>query len=172
MEGLAHAQADVELRVWLLEPGPLEEWLRDTGCVAVARVPNAGRMARVAWLRRHLRSEVFDVLHAHGLVAEVLGGMATAAGGRTRLVSTVHRLPGDHPWRAPGRSPTAALALWASRRFASARLIAVTEDICAQLRRVGLPASRLAHVPNGVPGAPSCGERAGTFAPSPICARP
>jgi len=94
-------------------------------------------------LRRRLRSEGTDVLHAHNATAFFYGTIAARLSGAAAAVFTEHDRV--HPDRVRIR--------WTHRilsRFAT-RSVAVSEFLARALRRgEGFPANRLVTIPNGI----------------------
>lgn len=148
-------QHQVELKVFLLYDGLLEERLRGRVSIDRARIPH--RRSTIFWLRRSLATFRPDVVHAHGFTPEACAALLRGTGAGWPLVVTVHSDPGASPWRAPGRSVAASLGLWAVRRLAASRLIAVSLDVQERLVALGFSARRIVRIPNGVP-APGANE--------------
>lgn len=98
-----------------------------------------------AWkLRRLLREERFDLVHAHVYASVVASALATLGMG-VPLVITQHSEGG---WRGPR---TRLIGGWAYRR--AERVIAVSHGIRDTLvARDHVPAERIVLIPNGVPG--------------------
>jgi glycosyltransferase involved in cell wall biosynthesis len=104
---------------------------------------------RPAWeLARLIRSEGFQLIHSHTARSALVAGGAAALTG----VPWVH-----HVHSPAGRDTTHRLRNWINGltervvlRRATA-LVAVSESLGQYLRRQGLPAARIAIVPNGVP---------------------
>lgn len=148
IEGIHEAESAVELSCLLFEPGPVEEWVRTIDGLRTSRFPGGGRVRALRWLANEMRTSRPDLLHAHGLVAEVLGGVVTSLPKSPPLLATVHALPSE------GRSAVSTTALWASRRLRASRLIAVSQDLRWRLIKSALPADRVECVYNGVPDPP------------------
>ncbi|MFI5066236.1 MAG: glycosyltransferase, partial [Streptosporangiales bacterium] len=113
-------------------------WAR-TG-VRFAAVDIAGRprpardAAAVLRLRRLLARDLPDVLHAHGLRAGALAGLALSgpAGRSTALAVTVHNAP---PPGQPAATVYAFLELLVARRAGA--VLTVSGDLAARMRRRG-----------------------------------
>jgi glycosyltransferase involved in cell wall biosynthesis len=142
----------IQPSAWVLSPGALEETLRGSAA-QVACAPRSGRLAALSWLHHELARVRPHVIHAHGLVPEILGALLSESQGRGPLLVTVHSDPGPAPWSAPGRSRLASSALYAARRLRARGIIAVSSDIRERLGSLGLDAARVALVYNGVPRA-------------------
>jgi glycosyltransferase involved in cell wall biosynthesis len=146
-EGRGECSSPVEIRALLLASGRLADRLRAAGIDARC-ASSAGLTAELTWLRQQIRDHEPDCVHAHGLRPEVMTAFARP---QSRFVVTSHSLPGNRPWRSPGRTQRSALALWLTRRFGADAIVAVTEDIRTRLIESGIPAGRVAVVRNGVP---------------------
>ena len=158
----AAAQPSLAISCLLLAKSALSERLAAAGGLEVHVAPDAGRVAAARWLASRLRELQPRLIHAHGFEAEILG----AAIGRARgmpVTITVHSDPGRAPHRAPDRGMAASAALYAVRRFGASRIIAVSRDIRQRLVDLGVPASRVSLVYNGV-AAPPEGEVAAAAA--------
>jgi glycosyltransferase involved in cell wall biosynthesis len=95
-----------------------------------------------------VRSEGYELIHAHTPRTALIGRMAAARAG-VPLVYHVHS--------PTSRDTTHRLRNWLNRSVerwaiaAAAKLIAVSESLGRHMRAAGVPESRLAVVPNGVP---------------------
>ena len=103
-------------------------------------------------LRRLLARDRPDVLHAHGLRAGALAGLALAgpAGGRTALAVTVHNAP---PPGQPAATVYAFLELLVARRAGA--VLTVSGDLAERMRRRGGRLAGRALVPAPAAGAPA-----------------
>lgn len=162
IEGLHEAEAAIEISCLLFESGPVEEWVRTVNGLCSSRSPCRGRVRALRWLADELHTARPDLVHAHGFVAEILGGIVTWLPNTPPLLATVHIRPGRRLWCAEDRSSIASMALWASRRTRASRLIAVSEDLRRRLIQSGLPAHRIECVYNGVREPPDSDRIEGT----------
>ena len=109
-----------------------------------ARPRPAHDAAAVRRLRRLLARDLPDVLHAHGLRAGALAGLALygPAGRSTALAVTVHNAP---PPGQPAATVYAFLELLVARRAGA--VLTVSGDLAGQLRRRGARLAGRAMVP-------------------------
>ena len=137
------------LEIWLLYEGLLQERLARWPGISTRVIPARSHLGRSLWMRRRMREQCIQVLHAHGMVPEILCAISGYFNG-ARLVSTVHSAPGRTPFSAPGRSLWSSGALWLARRSAQHRIVAVTAEIAEILTDSGLSRSKIRVVPNSV----------------------
>jgi glycosyltransferase involved in cell wall biosynthesis len=158
----AAAEPSLAIACYLLAPGALAARLKAAGGVGVEVAPGGGRLAKARWLSMRLRAQRPGLLHAHGFDAEILCAALAATRLAPALLS-VHSDPGRAPHQAPDRGLAASASLYVARRFGAARIIAVSGDIRRRLLALGVPASRVSLVYNGV-AAPPGGETAAAAA--------
>jgi glycosyltransferase involved in cell wall biosynthesis len=147
----------VEVTVACSVTGALGEELAGVG---VAVRPLSSRLAKrrfspqfAAALRRLLRRERFDMVHAH-LYASEVAAAAAGMGSRVPLVLTDHT---EGPWRC--RRANAASA-WAYGR--AAHVVAVSEAIRVHLlERFGMAPERVTYIPTAVVAAAATPARVG-----------
>ena len=121
--------------------------------VEIAGRPRPARdAAAVLRLRRLLARDLPDVLHAHGLRAGALAGLALSgpAGRSTALAVTVHNAP---PPGQPAATVYAFLELLVARRAGA--VLTVSGDLAARMRRRGARLAGRALVPAPAAGAPA-----------------
>lgn len=135
-------------------PGP---FVADLTAAGIRHVPvrNASRavtpardLAALVELRSLFRSLRPDIVHTHNPKPGIYGRLAARSAGVPAVVNTVHGLyaqPGDR-WRR--RAPVYALERLAAT-CSSAELVQNPEDL-ETLRRIGVPATRLRLLGNGV----------------------
>jgi glycosyltransferase involved in cell wall biosynthesis len=147
LEGAVTAP-ELEPEVLLLNDGRLAEWARSRE-VALHILPETQFtfLKLLFHLRRFLRNNSFDVIHAHRYKELVLAALARWPR-RCGLVATIHGL---EPWSQ--LEPRARLRVWSSiviARLAGARFAAVSEELAARLRR-RLGSTRVVRIPNPMP---------------------
>ncbi len=121
--------------------------------VDIAGRPRPARdAAAVLRLRRLLARDLPDVLHAHGLRAGALAGLALSgpAGRSTALAVTVHNAP---PPGQPAATVYAFLELLVARQAGA--VLTVSGDLAARMRRRGARLAGRALVPAPAAGAPA-----------------
>ena len=97
----------------------------------------------MAKIRALLKKHDVDVLHPHGYKAD-LYAFAAATGNRAALLATSHNWP-SRLWSMRAYAVLDRLVL---RRFG--KVIVVSDTVADILRRSGVPADRVAMIPNGV----------------------
>ncbi len=115
----------------------------------------------VATLRRVVARGDFDIVHAHGFKAGLIGGIASALAGSQPFIVTAH----NHVVR---REETSRFAKWRTRKVEHAltggvaHYIAVSDSIKLELiEDFGLSPDRITTVHNGVAAAPFVAEQDG-----------
>jgi glycosyltransferase involved in cell wall biosynthesis len=146
LAGLDRKQVDP--RVVALVKGPFSEELHSAGVPIVeagtmTRARNVGRTwSVVSKLAAAIRKERVDIVHSHGTLAHVVGGMAAWRAG----VPAIHHV---HDLFADTRSIDAVLQHFALRVPAAA-IVAVSHSARARLLASGAPWNRVRVVHNGV----------------------
>lgn len=145
---LRHLPVDCEV-VTLTNPGAVADGLVADG-VRVTHLGMAGNRDLTALPRlvRHIRAGGYDLVHTHLYRACVYGRLAARLAGVRAVVATEHSL-GDS--QMEGRRLTAGVRglYLASERLGRAT-VAVSPTVAARLKRWGVPAPRIAVVPNGI----------------------
>ncbi|MFC8436296.1 glycosyltransferase [Streptomyces sp. NPDC057253] len=145
---LRHLPVDCEV-VTLTNPGAVADGLVADG-VRVTHLGMAGNrdLGALPRLVRHIRSGGYDLVHTHLYRACVYGRLAARLAGVRAIVATEHSL-GDS--QMEGRRLTRGVRglYLASERLGRAT-VAVSPTVAARLRRWGVPAPRIAVVPNGI----------------------
>lgn len=143
---------DVESRLCVLgesSESPLVQYC-DLSLPYNGRYNNPHILLRTAGqLRRVIRRTGVDLLHTHGVDADLIGGLAVQ-GRRTRHICHLHITPSTdrkESWKARTRRK---MLQWLTRR-AGTSFIAVSEAVREQMARYyGLPPDRIVTVRNGV----------------------
>jgi glycosyltransferase involved in cell wall biosynthesis len=105
--------------------------------------------ALILRLRTYLREEgPFDAIHCHSTKAGLIGRLA-ALGAGVPSIYTPHALFTMNPGISPILRRVAEAVEFTLARY-SARVIAVSMDEYDHARRIGIPATRLSMVPNGI----------------------
>lgn len=133
----------IQSEVGLLEPG----WLAGELAAAGVRVHWFAKRRTLDWpllmdLTRFIRQERPDVIHCH-LGTMNLYGCLAARLGRRPAIAHVHGVP--HDLDRPRRR-------WVQRQawHAADRVVVVSDCIRGMARRMGVPARKIATIPNGV----------------------
>lgn len=140
--------AEVEMTVLCLFARPFAEAARREG-VACFAVPMRNKLDFhvVAKMKDAITTSGADIVHTHGVRANLLGRLAAAGAGRP-VVTTVHSLLAlDYP------DPLSRLANTLSERLTrgmTCHFITVSHELRAALIRQGLPGERVTTVHNGV----------------------
>jgi glycosyltransferase involved in cell wall biosynthesis len=141
--GLAEAGAEVVLAILAdLESGPFIEQARAEGR-QVEVLPSAGRnyWRDRSLLKQVVRNHRINLVHTHGYRADIMGFLA-ARSERCPVVATAHGFTGG------GRRNR--LNQWLAVRALSRDdcVVAVSAPLAAQLQLMGVPAERIATIPN------------------------
>ena len=155
-------RARIEPSIVALYEGPFAEELRAMEASIVTagslgRMRNIGRMFGVnGRLAAEIRKGKFDIVHSHGTLAHIVGGIAAWRAG----VPAIHHV---HDLYADTRSMDAILQHFALRVPAAA-IVAVSHSARSRLIASGAPWNRVRVVQNGVSLAPTppAFESAGT----------
>ncbi|GGT40717.1 glycosyltransferase [Streptomyces chromofuscus] len=145
---LRHLPVDCDV-VTLTDPGPVADGLIADG-VRVTHVGMAGNrdLGVLPRLTRHIRAGDYDLVHTHLYRACVYGRLAARLAGIRAVVATEHSL-GES--QMEGRRLTAGVrALYLASERLGRRTVAVSPTVAARLERWGVPAARIAVVPNGI----------------------
>lgn len=136
-------------RVVLYQPGPLEDMLDQEG-IAVTRIPMTGRFSfsALSRVRRVLLREKIRILHSHGYRSNVLGRLA-GIGTPARQIVTVHVSLYDYV-DTPPLLRRIYLGIERMTSPLTAKYICISGAMQGDLRRMGIPAAKLALIPNGV----------------------
>ncbi|HEX2316743.1 MAG TPA: glycosyltransferase [Thermomonospora sp.] len=142
---------DCEVAV-LTEPGETATDLRARG-VVVHEIGMAGNrdLAALPRLVRLIRRGRYDIVHTHLYRACVYGRLAARLAGVRTVVATEHSL-GDR--MIEGRRISAGVrALYRVTETLGSMTIAVSPTVAARLVRLGVDASRITVIPNGIDAA-------------------
>ncbi len=145
---LRHLPVDCDV-VTLTNPGSVADGLIADG-VRVVHLGMAGNrdLAALPRLVNVIRSGGYDLVHTHLYRACVYGRIAARLAGVRAVVATEHSL-GDS--QMEGRRLTAGVrALYLTGERLGRATVAVSPTVAERLRRWGVPASRIAVVPNGI----------------------
>ncbi len=151
-KGLVRARAASDIHLLLVggTEAPARRHLYRSAFSSVSAVPRSS--SPLQWARecsRSLRAIDPAVVHAHGFTPEVLTALSGLVGSRFLSSATIHSRPPDSPWSAPGRSTPESLALWATRRWKTRGLVAVSVEIAATLRKQYPGADEIRVIYNG-----------------------
>jgi glycosyltransferase involved in cell wall biosynthesis len=128
--------------------GPLREEFESAGIPTIVLGRGASLAGMAGGLAACLRAGSYEAVHTNLPRADLLGRWAAARAGVPAIFSTEH---GIHTWNTRGRllRPLIAGAYrWTARR--ATRIVAVSRFVADQLRAEGLPAEKIAVIPNGV----------------------
>jgi glycosyltransferase involved in cell wall biosynthesis len=146
-------RSDFEIHVICLFPAPFYQALQEAGISAFA-IPMRHRLDFGAFLRLAgaLGQLQPDIVHTHGVRANLVGRLAARRAGVPAVVTTVHSvLAQDYP------APLSRLANSLTERatsFLTDRFIAVSQFIKDYLQATGIPPAKVAVIYNGIePGA-------------------
>ncbi|WP_030418208.1 glycosyltransferase [Streptomyces sp. SCSIO 75703] len=145
---LRHLPVDSEV-VTLTHPGPVADGLAADG-VRVTHLGMGGNrdLAALPRLARTIRAGRYDLVHTHLYRACLYGRIAARLAGVRAVVATEHSL-GDT--QMEGRPLTAGVrALYLAGERLGRATVAVSPTVAGRLRRWGVPAPRIAVVPNGI----------------------
>ncbi|WP_030314373.1 glycosyltransferase [Streptomyces sp. NRRL B-3229] len=145
---LRHLPVDCEV-VTLTNPGAVADGLVADG-VRVTHLGMAGNrdLGALPRLVRHIRSGGYDLVHTHLYRACVYGRLAARLAGVRAIVATEHSL-GDS--QMEGRRLTRGVrGLYLASERLGRSTVAVSPTVAARLRHWGVPAPRIAVVPNGI----------------------
>ncbi|MEU1477034.1 glycosyltransferase [Streptomyces sp. NPDC005760] len=145
---LRHLPVDCEV-VTLTNPGAVADGLVADG-VRVTHLGMAGNrdLAALPRLVRLIRRGRYDLVHTHLYRACVYGRLAARLAGVRAVVATEHSL-GDS--QMEGRSLTSGVrALYLASERLGRATVAVSPTVAERLRHWGVPAPRIAVVPNGI----------------------
>lgn len=145
---LRHLPVECDV-VTLTNPGSVADGLIADG-VRVVHLGMAGNrdLAALPRLVNVIRSGGYDLVHTHLYRACVYGRIAARLAGVRAVVATEHSL-GDS--QMEGRRLTAGVrALYLTGERLGRATVAVSPTVADRLRRWGVPASRIAVVPNGI----------------------
>jgi glycosyltransferase involved in cell wall biosynthesis len=135
--------------VTLYNPGPVAEMIGSDGVrvrdVGMSRNTQVGVLWR---LRRLIRDGGFDVVHAHLYRSQVYGRPAAWLAGTPVVVSTEHSIGETHLERRPMTAGVRVLYLVSG--WFSQMSIAVSVTVAGRMTGWGVPASKVAVIPNGV----------------------
>ncbi|MFF9620132.1 glycosyltransferase [Streptomyces griseosporeus] len=145
---LRHLPLDCEV-VTLTNPGAVADGLAADG-VRVHHLGMAGNrdLSALPRLVRLIRSGGYDLVHTHLYRACVYGRLAARLAGVRAVVATEHSL-GDS--QMEGRALTRGVrALYLASERLGRATVAVSPTVADRLKRWGVPAPRIAVVPNGI----------------------
>ncbi|GAA3233719.1 glycosyltransferase [Streptomyces sp. XM83C] len=145
---LRHLPLDCEV-VTLTNPGAVADGLTADG-VRVHHLGMGGNrdLSALPRLVRLIRSGGYDLVHTHLYRACVYGRLAARLAGVRAVVATEHSL-GDS--QMEGRRLTRGVrALYLASERLGRATVAVSPTVADRLRRWGVPAPRIAVVPNGI----------------------
>lgn len=145
---LRHLPVQSEV-VTLTNPGPVADGLAADG-VRVIHLGMAGNrdLAALPRLARAIRRGRYDLVHTHLYRACLYGRIAARLAGVRAVVATEHSL-GDS--QMEGRPLTAGVrALYLAGERLGGATVAVSPTVAGRLTRWGVPAPRIAVVPNGI----------------------
>ncbi|MFE2266580.1 glycosyltransferase [Streptomyces griseosporeus] len=145
---LRHLPVDCEV-VTLTNPGAVADGLAADG-VRVHHLGMAGNrdLSALPRLARLIRSGGYDLVHTHLYRACVYGRLAARLAGVRAVVATEHSL-GDS--QMEGRALTRGVrALYLASERLGRATVAVSPTVADRLKRWGVPAPRIAVVPNGI----------------------
>ncbi|OIJ98591.1 glycosyl transferase [Streptomyces sp. MUSC 14] len=145
---LRHLPVDCDV-VTLTNPGPVAAGLAADG-VRVTHLGMTGNrdLAALPRLARVIRRGRYDLVHTHLYRACLYGRIAARAAGVRAVVATEHSL-GDS--QMEGRPLTAAVrGLYLLGERLGRATVAVSPTVAERLTRWGVPAPRVAVVPNGI----------------------
>ncbi|MET9775642.1 glycosyltransferase [Streptomyces sp. NPDC006367] len=145
---LRHLPVDCDV-VTLTAPGPVAEGLRADGVKVVHLGMNGNRdLSALPRLTRVVRAGGYDLVHTHLYRACVYGRPAARLAGVRAVVATEHSL-GETQMEGRALTPGVRALYLAGERLGSAT-VAVSPTVAGRLRRWGVPAPRIAVVPNGI----------------------
>ncbi|MFJ4472326.1 glycosyltransferase [Streptomyces sp. NPDC089424] len=145
---LRHLPVDCDV-VTLTNPGPVADGLMADG-VSVIHLGMSGNrdLGALPRLARVIRSGGYDLVHTHLYRACVYGRLAARLAGVRAIVATEHSL-GET--QMEGRPLTAGVrGLYLAGERLGRATVAVSPTVAARLEHWGVPAARIAVVPNGV----------------------
>ncbi|MGW1538941.1 glycosyltransferase [Streptomyces sp. NPDC002309] len=145
---LRHLPVDCDV-VTLTDPGPVADGLTADG-VTVTHLGMSGNrdLGALPRLARLIRSGGYDLVHTHLYRACVYGRLAARLAGVRAIVATEHSL-GDS--QMEGRPLSAGVrGLYLASERLGRTTVAVSATVAARLERWGVPAARIAVVPNGI----------------------
>ncbi|MEV1068932.1 glycosyltransferase [Streptomyces sp. NPDC050263] len=145
---LRHLPVDCDV-VTLTNPGSVADGLTEDG-VRVVHLGMAGNrdLGALPRLVRIIRSGGYDLVHTHLYRACVYGRLAARLAGVRAVVATEHSL-GDS--QLEGRRLTSGVrALYLASERLGRTTVAVSPTVADRLRNWGVPAPRIAVVPNGI----------------------
>lgn len=151
----ACAQAGAAVHV-MCQPGSgLESSARQQGHSVVPvdmHTDLFGSSSRISHALAELRP---TIVHFHGAYVTFAGASGARASGASAVLSTVHSMPSASLALRPGLLGKVEFMFRRTLTQRSAahidRWICVVEAACSELRQMGLPAERLATIPNGIP---------------------
>jgi len=136
-------RARIQSEVGLLEPG----WLAEQLAAAGVRIHWLAKRRALDWtllrdLTRVIRRERPDVIHCHLGTMNLYGCLAARLGGRP-AIAHVHGVP--HDLDRPRRR-------WVQRQAwrAAHRVVVVSDYVRGMVHQMGVPARKIATIPNGV----------------------
>jgi glycosyltransferase involved in cell wall biosynthesis len=145
---LQHSRHEGEV-VTLYNPGPVAEMIGSDGVrvrdVGMSRNTQVGVLWR---LRRLIRDGGYDVVHAHLYRSQVYGRPAAWLAGTPVVVSTEHSIGETHLERR--RMTAGVRALYLASGWFSQMTIAVSVTVRDRMTGWGVPAPKVAVIPNGV----------------------
>ncbi|MBC9784487.1 glycosyltransferase family 4 protein [Heliobacterium chlorum] len=140
---------EVDLHLCCLFPAPLVQRARQQGIQATA-VPMKSKVDLTTYwgIIQLIRRVNPDIVHTHGVRANLIGRVAAKLAGVSRIVTTVHSvLENDYP------DPLSRfINHWSEKMTASLtdRYVVVAEYLKKNLCDIGIPASKITVIHNGV----------------------
>jgi len=144
------ATADIKIDVILLNPGRLEQELREIGAnVTIIDETRLNSLLILFHLIHLLRQMSPDIVHTHRLKENILGSIAAKLSGHIPCIRTAHGAP-EYPsgWRHIHQR-LFLLADWFCGRYLQCCIIAVSDDL-GEILAKDYPAKKIHVINNGI----------------------
>jgi glycosyltransferase involved in cell wall biosynthesis len=107
------------------------------------------RLPQVRAVLNEVRGRLIDIVHAHNGRTTLTAAVAARVTGATAVASQHFVRPASADYRGPKRLLAGAAHRWVNRQLGS--VVAVSSAARTEMiKRVGFPADRIVHVPNGI----------------------
>ena len=143
-------EKNIEVSVAILNPGTLEQKLRDCGItVSVIDETRLNSMQILKQLNRIVADLKPDVIHTHRVKENIIGSIAAWRNDRIPSLRTSHGADEHRPsWYQVPKHLIAFLD-WFCGRFMQTKIIAVSPDLADILQKT-FPANKIAVIENGI----------------------